>query len=160
MSNGLKWKGNHTKTFSSFLDIHGINVEYARKIKETVKISRVAVIGGMQAALTAAETYAYYRNALLEGMDRRGIQQYLNAKCLSFDGDGVTIEQNGNVIKLDADTCIYSMGMKVDAKALEQLRAMAGDIPVKLIGDCDKVGKLGDAVRGGYMAAMYVGVEE
>ena len=108
--------------------------------------------------LMAPETYAYYRNALLEHMDRRGIKQYLNAKCLSFDTDGVTIEQNGETLKLEADTSVYSMGMKADADALEQLYALAGDIPVKLIGDCEKIGKLGDAVRGGYMAAMYVGV--
>ena len=50
------------------------------------------------------------------------------------------------------------MGMKIDQDALDQLYALAGDVPVKLIGDCNKVGKLGDAVRGGYMAAMYVGV--
>ncbi len=108
--------------------------------------------------LMAPETYAYYRNALLEHMDRRGIKQYLNAKCLSFDNDGITIEHNGAVIKLEADTSVYSMGMAKDQEELKALYAMAGDIPVKLIGDCEKIGKLGDAVRGGYMAAMYVGV--
>ena len=61
------------------------------------------------------------------------------------------------VIKLPADTCVYSMGMKADPEALAELRAIAGDTPLVLIGDCAQVGKVGDAVHDGYRAAMYAG---
>ena len=46
VSNGLKWKGHGTKTFSSFLDPHGLNLEYAAKVKAAVKKSYVSTIGG------------------------------------------------------------------------------------------------------------------
>ena len=47
VSNGLKIRGNATGTFSSPFDIHGVNVQYARKIKEVLKETKVAVIGGL-----------------------------------------------------------------------------------------------------------------
>ena len=39
---------------------------------------------------------------------------------------------------------------------MEELKALAGEIPVKVIGDALATGKMGDAVRGGYMAAMEI----
>lgn len=47
VSNGLKEKGNSTGTFSSHYDIHGVNVEYARRIKAVLKKTLVSVIGGL-----------------------------------------------------------------------------------------------------------------
>ncbi len=41
-------------------------------------------------------------------------------------------------------------------KGSEELKALAGEIPVKVIGDALASGKMGDAVRGGYMAAMEI----
>ncbi len=46
VSNGLKWRGNHTKTFSSFLDPHGLNAGYAAKVRQALEKSKVSVIGG------------------------------------------------------------------------------------------------------------------
>lgn len=43
----------------------------------------------------ANETFGYYRNALLNEMDKRGMKQILNAKCLGFTEDGVKVEVNG-----------------------------------------------------------------
>ncbi|MBO4368036.1 MAG: FAD-dependent oxidoreductase [Clostridia bacterium] len=47
VSNGLKEKGNSTGTFSSHYDIHGVNVEYARRIKAALSKTLVSVIGGL-----------------------------------------------------------------------------------------------------------------
>ena len=44
VSNGLKWAGNQTQTFSDFFDVHGVNVEFAAKVKAAVTKSKVAVI--------------------------------------------------------------------------------------------------------------------
>lgn len=46
ISNGLKWLGHQTKTFSSFLEPHGLNIEYAAKVKAAVTKSYVSSIGG------------------------------------------------------------------------------------------------------------------
>ncbi len=106
--------------------------------------------------MMAFETFGYYRNALLDEMDRRGVKQLLNTKCLSIAPDGVTVDTYGKRQTLPADTVVYSVGMAPDADALDAIRRAAGDIPVYAVGDCAAMGKLGDAVRAGYMAAMEI----
>ena len=106
--------------------------------------------------MMAAETFGYYRNTLLETMDKRGIHQVLGARCLGFEADGVKVEVNGEESFIPADTCVFSMGMKPHTAVVEELKALAGGIPVKVVGDCNQIGKMGDAVRGGYMAAMEI----
>lgn len=107
--------------------------------------------------LMAPETYAYYRNALMENMDKYHIRQYLNAQCECFDSDGIVVSQNGTSVKIFADTCIYSMGMRSNEEQKQEILSLAGNIPVIFIGDCKQARKMGDAVRDGYLAAMYAG---
>ncbi len=106
--------------------------------------------------MMAFETFGYYRNALLEAMDARGIRQILGARCLAFEPGGVRVEQGGAERLIPADTCVFSMGMKPNAESVASIRGLAGDIPVRTIGDCDHVAKMGDAVRAGYLAAMEI----
>lgn len=106
--------------------------------------------------MMAAETFGYYRNALLETMDQRGIHQLLGAKCLGFEDGSVRVEVDGQERFLNADTCVYSMGMKPNTDAVEAIKALAGNIPVRTLGDCDHVAKMGDAVRAGHMAALEI----
>ncbi len=58
VSNGLKWKGNRTHTFTSIYDSHGYNVPYAEKIKKAVTQSKVAVVGGINCPELAEEIVA------------------------------------------------------------------------------------------------------
>lgn len=106
--------------------------------------------------MMAYETFGYYRNALLDAMDARGIHQMLKTKTLSIAKNGVTVEKDGEQFVVEADTVIYSTGIRPNTELVESLRAMTGDIPVKVIGDALTSGKMGDAVRGGYMAAMEI----
>ena len=106
--------------------------------------------------MMAAETFGYYRNTLLETMDKRGIHQVLGARCLSFEPNGVKVEVDGQETFIPADTCVFSMGMKSHTAVVDELKALAGEIPVKVVGDCAQIGKMGDAVRGSYMAAMEI----
>lgn len=106
--------------------------------------------------MMAFETFGYYRNALLDEMDKRHVNQILQAKCLEFTPNGVKILKDGKEMLVEADTCIYSMGMKANDDVVESLKAAAGSIPVQVVGDCDHVGKVGDAIRAGYMAAMKI----
>lgn len=106
--------------------------------------------------MMAFETFGYYRNALLDEMDKRGIRQMLGTRCLEFADGGIRAEKDSKEIFIPAETCIFSMGMQPNADMLEHIKAMAKDIPVYTVGDCEEVGKLGDAVRAGYMAAMNV----
>lgn len=58
ISNGLKWMGNRTHTFTSMYDTHGYNVPYAEKVKKAVTQSRVAVVGGINNPEMAEEIIA------------------------------------------------------------------------------------------------------
>lgn len=106
--------------------------------------------------MIANETFGYYRNALLNEMDHRGIKQILNAKCIEFTKAGVVIEVNGQRELLEADSYCFSMGMRSNDEIVEKLKEAAGEIPVWVIGDARHAGKVADAVHGGYMAAMEI----
>ncbi len=106
--------------------------------------------------MMAYETFGYYRNALLDAMDARGIHQMLKTKTLSIAKDGVTVERDGETFVVPADTVMYSTGIRPNTELVEAIKAMAGEIEVKVIGDALATGKMGDAVRGGYMAAMEI----
>lgn len=106
--------------------------------------------------MMAFETFGYYRNTLLETMDKRGVRQLLGARCLAFEPEGVRVEVDGQERLIPADTCVFSMGMKPNSDAVEAVKALAGEVPVRTIGDCDHVAKMGDAVRAGYLAAMEI----
>ena len=64
------------------------------------------------------------------------------------------VETDGEQKLIAADTCVYSMGMKADKAVVEEIREMAGGIRTYVIGDCDRAGKVGDAVHAGYEAAI------
>ena len=87
-------------------------------------------------------------------MDKRGLKQMLHTKVLEFTEEGVVVEQDGRAELIPADTCIYSMGMKADQSAVQEILKMTGDIKTYVIGDCRTAGKVGDAVHGGYEAAI------
>ncbi|MFV0466932.1 MAG: FAD-dependent oxidoreductase [Lachnospiraceae bacterium] len=106
--------------------------------------------------MMAKETFGYYRNALLVEMEQRNIHQLLNTTCLSFTPEGILVETNGSRHFLSADTVIYSMGMQPNSgEAAELKKACEGRICF-VTGDCSQAGKVGDAVRAGYMAAMHM----
>jgi 2,4-dienoyl-CoA reductase-like NADH-dependent reductase (Old Yellow Enzyme family)/thioredoxin reductase len=106
--------------------------------------------------MMAYETFGYYRNALLDEMDKRSLKQVLGCKCLEFKKDGVVVSKDEQELFIKADTVIYSMGMKSNTETVERLEEACKDKEVHVIGDCLKPGKVGDSVRSGYMAAMSI----
>lgn len=106
--------------------------------------------------MMAFETFGYYRNALLDEMDKRSLKQVLGARCLEFKKDGVFISKDKQESFIEADTVIYSMGMKSNTEAVERLKEACNGRELHVIGDCTKPGKVGDSVRHGYMAAMSI----
>ncbi|MDU6038656.1 MAG: FAD-dependent oxidoreductase [Clostridium butyricum] len=106
--------------------------------------------------MMAMELFGYYRNALLDEMDHRNMRQMLNTKCLEFTDEGVKVEQEGEKIFIPADSYIFSMGMKANTDVVEMIKEAAKDIPVYTIGDCSKVGKVGDGVRAGFLTALSI----
>ncbi|KZL35606.1 NADH-flavin oxidoreductase, Old yellow enzyme family protein [Secundilactobacillus collinoides] len=106
--------------------------------------------------MMAEETFGYYRNALLNEMDHRHMKQVLKAKCIAFTDDGVLIEKEGQQQLLKADSTCFSMGMASNSDTVDNLKRDAADAKTWVIGDADHAGKVADAVRSGYMAAMKI----
>ena len=104
----------------------------------------------------ADETFGYYRNALLTEMDNRKIRQVLGAKVLEFTDAGIVVEKDGKRETIPADSMCYSFGMRSNSDEVEKLKAAAGAIPVWVVGDASRAGKVADAVHGGYLAAMEI----
>jgi hypothetical protein len=79
-----------------------------------------------------------------------------NTKCLEIGHDYVkVILPDGNEKYLEADTILYALGMK--PVPFDELRVIAGDIPVDIIGDAIKPGKVDQAISSAYYAAIHIG---
>lgn len=84
----------------------------------------------------------------------KGIKVLRKTTVRSISADGVLVEDSdGNEQLLRAKTVITAFGQKPDRTMAD---AIEKQYPLKLtiIGDCNKVGKAGTAIRDGYYAAM------
>ncbi len=101
----------------------------------------------------ANEAYGMYREALALEMAKENMTLLENTRCLEIGKDFVKVLlPDGTEKTLEADTVLYALGMK--SVPADDLKAAAGDIPVTVIGDAVKPGKVDGATRGGYMAAI------
>lgn len=101
----------------------------------------------------AHESSNIYRRFLMEEIETAGMKTYVKTKVKEVAANGVTVvDEEGKETFLEADTIVNALGRAtVDTSALE---AAAGDAKVYVIGDCAKVGKIGDAIRTGFDAAI------
>ncbi len=82
------------------------------------------------------------------------VQILTNTKVVAIDETGLTIEkEDGSQEKLEADTIISAFGMKIDQTVVNAIKAKY-HIKTRVIGDSNKLGKIGEAVRDGFYAAM------
>ena len=73
-------------------------------------------------------------------------------KVVSFDDTGVNVEHNGEIIHIDADTCVNAFGNRSNTSVAESIKKVYPYI-VKEVGDCVRVNKVGEAIRTGFFAA-------
>ena len=79
---------------------------------------------------------------------------HTNAKVIEITSKGVKFEENGNVIELEADTIITSIGYISDKTLYEAIKDCGADI--HLIGDSSKVSNLMGAVWDAYEIAQSI----
>ena len=100
----------------------------------------------------ASEAIRAYRTTLFEEMETRHLNLMNHMKCVEIMEDGAVFEtEDYTRKKIEADTCIYSLGMRKNAIDLEGI-----GIPVVYAGDCDQVGNVRSSVTGGYRAALNI----
>jgi len=148
---------------------------YDDTVREWLHGKRIAVIGGgmvgcetglylakengcdvtiieMQDEL-AKEEYEITRAALMEELSAH-TASFVNTACREITAEGVVCEDRttGDTITVEADYVLIAAGMKADTDGAERFRGIARYFFT--IGDCRKAGKVLQAVRQGYDAAV------
>lgn len=101
----------------------------------------------------AADAPVMHKLGMQEYLKDSNVKMYLNTKAKEVTEEGLLCENaEGNQILLEADTIFVAAGMQPDTEAVEKLRYAAPRF--FQIGDCIKVGKVYDAVHGGYYGAI------
>ena len=111
-------------------------------------------------------TFGYYRNALLDEMDRRGVRQMLSTCPLEFTDEGLVcapaVDDQGTPgderVVVKADTYMYSFGMDPNSDLVERLTAAAEKVGAKVanVGNSRAARIVRDAVHEGDQAAMAI----
>lgn len=111
-------------------------------------------------------TFGYYRNALLDEMDRRGVRQMLSTCPLEFTDEGLVcapaVDDQGTPgderVVVKADTYMYSFGMDPNSDMVERLTAAAEKVDAKVanVGNSRAARIVRDAVHEGDQAAMAI----
>jgi thioredoxin reductase len=83
-------------------------------------------------------------------MDNIGIKHYTHQTLKSIKRNAVEVEG----VTFPADTIVYCLGMNPRTDTVEAIKAMAGKIPVKVVGDCNRAQDVAHAIRSAYVAAM------
>ncbi|MGV1009704.1 MAG: FAD-dependent oxidoreductase [Dermatophilaceae bacterium] len=103
------------------------------------------------------ESLGIHRTALLDEMTRHGVKSLVNTTALEVRPDGVLVEgPDGQQTLLPADTVVVGLGSRARSAQAQELQEAAGDIPVFVIGDARSAARVGEAVIGGYRAAMAI----
>jgi len=91
---------------------------------------------------------------LFDNLSRYNIRVNTKSRVLSIDCGQVTIEKDGEKVVKYYDNVILAAGaqsVKTLAKQLEE-----SNIPMTAIGDGARIGKIGDAIHGGFLAAVNI----
>ena len=81
------------------------------------------------------------------------IQVLTSARVVEITADGVVVEKNGRQT-IHADHILVAVGLKPNRTLGDQLQEMG--VPVVVVGDCGKVGKIYDAIHSGYKAGLRI----
>lgn len=107
----------------------------------------------MQEAL-APDAYRLHRVMLMEEL-ASAVSVCTGFRCTQIDSTGVTaVDANGVERTFPADTVVYAMGMRSNSDQVEDIRRMAGTIPVTALGDCLQAGKIIEATKTAYDAVL------
>ncbi len=156
--------------------IHGPNVVEvvdAHLNKDKVKGDNIIMVGGGLSGCDSALEYAMegkkvtivemfdavardlmFINAitLFTKLNEYGVKILTGHKVIEMNADGIVAQTNdGKQVNLKGDTVVIAFGMKPNNSLAEAIRDRYV-LKTTLVGDCVKVGKVGNAVRAGFFA--------
>lgn len=92
--------------------------------------------------------------SLIPMLAKAGVKTYTNSRVTSIDSEGVYVQKDDGTSEfIKADNVVTAFGMKKNNKLAEEIKAKY-HIKTRVIGDCEKVGKVGTAVHMGFFAAL------
>lgn len=104
----------------------------------------------------ASDAFFINKASLMPMLNQYQVQQLTGHRVLSFEKNGSRIQTaDGNEIFIEADTMINSFGMKPNTDLADRIMAQ---YPTKTrrIGDVNNIGKVGNAIRAGFFAALSI----
>lgn len=107
----------------------------------------------MKPELCRDAPYLHHEAVLLE-LERLGARTYTNTRCTQILPDGVMVERDGQMQKLEADTVIIAAGLAPRMEEAEAFRSCAPEF--WKIGDCKKARNVRLAIHEGYDAGSYL----
>jgi len=121
-------------------------------LETAMKGKKVAIIEMLDEV--AAGDHFINKASLIPMLIKNGVELYTGHKILEIEANGVKAQKkDGTEVFIEGDTVVASFGMVQNRTFAEGIDAKYHD-KTRLIGDCDKVGKVGGAVREGMYAAM------
>jgi NADPH-dependent 2,4-dienoyl-CoA reductase/sulfur reductase-like enzyme len=105
----------------------------------------------------ATEAFGMYREALMLELAKENVKLLANTHCLGLGPDYVRVQTDGEEERtLECDTVLYALGMR--SLPTSALKASAEELGMRvwLVGDAISPGKVDQATRTGYLAAIEI----
>jgi 2,4-dienoyl-CoA reductase (NADPH2) len=94
------------------------------------------------------------RWVLFDSLDRYGVEVLTDTRVVSIEDSTITYETDGQDARQTFDQVILASGSRSLQKLSTELEGI--DIPVSVVGDCIKPGRINDAIHGGFLAALEI----
>lgn len=151
-----------------------VNIVAAHKNELLIKGDKIVICGGGASGLDGAieiaeemhkdvtvvemlpemgkDVFFINKISLFNKLVENNVKLMTNTKVTAIDETGLTVEENGIEKHIEADIVISAFGMRPNT-TLSDLLKEKYPMKTRAIGDCDKLGKIGEAVREGFYAA-------
>ena len=151
-----------------------VNIVAAHRDESLIKGDKIVICGGGASGLDGAieiaeemhkdvtvvemlpemgkDVFFINKISLFNKLAENNVNLMTNTKVTAIDETGLTVEENGIEKHIEADTVISAFGMRPNT-TLSDLLKEKYPMKTRAIGDCDKLGKIGEAVREGFYAA-------
>lgn len=151
-----------------------VNIVAAHRNESLIKGDKIVICGGGASGLDGAieiaeemhkdvtvvemlpemgkDVFFINKISLFNKLAENNVKLMTNTKVTAIDETGLTVEENGIEKHIEADTVISAFGMRPNT-TLSDLLKEKYPMKTRAIGDCDKLGKIGEAVREGFYAA-------
>lgn len=101
----------------------------------------------------AEEVNSFYRGGLIPEVEKSA-DIYLNTKVIEILPEGVLCERNGEKFIIKADSVVCALGFRAPYEKVDAFCSMVDEYYI--IGDCNNVGQIYNAINSAYYAALRV----